>query len=92
MPHGAWSFCGYAKKSNDAAIQVDEAPAHANVDGKRKTVTALFADVKVSTELEQNLDPEEDRAIIGAVNMTGTKAKARKRRQRLIIHKSPIEP
>src|SRR5262249_44715105 len=34
------------------------------LDGERKTVTALFADIKGSTELEQNLDPEEARAII----------------------------
>ncbi len=34
------------------------------VEGERKTVTALFADIKGSTELEQDLDPEEARAII----------------------------
>jgi hypothetical protein len=33
-------------------------------DGERKTVTALFADIRGSTELEQDLDPEEERAII----------------------------
>ena len=33
-------------------------------DGERKTVTALFADIKGSTELEQDLDPEEARAIV----------------------------
>src|SRR6266851_10247461 len=33
-------------------------------DAERKTVTALFADIKGSTELEQNLDPEEARAIV----------------------------
>ncbi|MGP0082483.1 MAG: adenylate/guanylate cyclase domain-containing protein [Steroidobacteraceae bacterium] len=36
----------------------------AALDGERKTVTALFADIKGSTELEQDLDPEEARAII----------------------------
>ena len=35
-----------------------------NLDGERKTVTALFADIKGSTELEQRLDPEEARAIV----------------------------
>src|ERR1700723_2721971 len=41
------------------------APAEASVlEGERKTVTALFADIKGSTELEQDLDPEEARAII----------------------------
>ncbi len=34
------------------------------IDGERKTVTALFADIKDSTELEQDLDPEEARAIV----------------------------
>jgi class 3 adenylate cyclase len=32
--------------------------------GERKTVTALFADLKGSTELMESLDPEEARAII----------------------------
>ncbi len=36
-------------------------------DGERKTVTALFADIKGSTELEQSLDPEEARAIVDPV-------------------------
>ena len=35
-----------------------------NLEGERKTVTALFADIKGSTELEQDLDPEEARAIV----------------------------
>jgi class 3 adenylate cyclase len=34
------------------------------VDGERKTVTALFADIKGSTELMESIDPEEARAII----------------------------
>jgi len=34
------------------------------VDGERKTVTALFADLKGSTELMEELDPEQARAII----------------------------
>jgi class 3 adenylate cyclase len=33
-------------------------------EGERKTVTALFADIKGSTELMEDLDPEEARAII----------------------------
>jgi class 3 adenylate cyclase len=37
----------------------------ANVlDGERKTVTALFADIKSSMELMEALDPEEARAIV----------------------------
>ena len=34
------------------------------IDGERKTVTALFADIKGSTELMEDLDPEEARSII----------------------------
>src|SRR5208282_250736 len=34
------------------------------LEGERKTVTALFADIKGSTELERDLDPEEARAIV----------------------------
>jgi len=36
-------------------------------DGERKTVTALFADIKGSTELMRDLDPEEARAIVDPV-------------------------
>jgi hypothetical protein len=32
--------------------------------GERKMVTALFVDIMGSTELEQDIDPEEARAII----------------------------
>jgi class 3 adenylate cyclase/predicted ATPase len=34
------------------------------VDGERKTVTALFADIKGSMELMEDLDPEEARALV----------------------------
>ena len=37
------------------------------LDGERKTVTALFADIKGSTELIERLDPEEARAIVDPV-------------------------
>src|ERR1700693_974045 len=53
-----------SKKSNDAPIRIADSSAPENIDGERKTVTALFADIKGSTELEQDLDPEEARAII----------------------------
>src|SRR2546430_922719 len=33
-------------------------------DGERKTVTSLFADIKGSMELMEDLDPEEARAIV----------------------------
>ena len=41
-----------------------ESSSPENLEGERKTVTALFADIKGSTELEQDLDPEEARAIV----------------------------
>src|SRR5215468_5721533 len=53
-----------AKKASDAPILLAEACAPENLEGERKTITALFADIKGSTELQQDLDPEESRAII----------------------------
>jgi len=44
-------------------IVAEQAEA-SSIDGERKTVTALFADLKGSTELMADLDPEEARAII----------------------------
>src|SRR5215472_10912788 len=35
-----------------------------SLPGERKTVTALFADIKGSTEMMEHLDPEEARAVI----------------------------
>src|SRR6516225_5998218 len=71
--------CGSALRSN-TAIGDSLAPATAftienfaepqaaeTLDGERKTVTALFADIKGSTELMRELDPEEARAIIDPV-------------------------
>ncbi|HMD04655.1 MAG TPA: adenylate/guanylate cyclase domain-containing protein, partial [Candidatus Binatus sp.] len=52
------------KRPNDSPIRIADAPAAENLEGERKTVTALFADIKGSTELEQDLDPEEARAIV----------------------------
>jgi len=51
-----------------ASIRVlPEVAAVGAADGERKTVTALFADIKGSTELEQDLDPEEARALVDPV-------------------------
>jgi class 3 adenylate cyclase/tetratricopeptide (TPR) repeat protein len=52
------------KTTNDSSIRVADTPASENLEGERKTVTALFADIKGSTELMEALDPEEARAII----------------------------
>ncbi len=38
--------------------------ARSSTDGERKTITALFADLKGSTALIEGLDPEEARALI----------------------------
>jgi class 3 adenylate cyclase len=52
-------------KLGRTAIQFTaEQPISEPLDGERKTVTALFSDIKGSTELERDLDPEEARAII----------------------------
>src|SRR5713101_1042782 len=47
-----------------SAIRVTPEAAAEPLDGERKTVTALFADIKGSTELMRDLDPEEARAIV----------------------------
>jgi predicted ATPase/class 3 adenylate cyclase len=61
---GAPAVTVSGKKSDQTQIRLTEAAAPENLEGERKTVTALFADIKGSTELQQNLDPEEARAII----------------------------
>src|SRR5690349_13413164 len=47
-----------------APVSITAEPAAGAVDGERKTVTALFADIKGSMELMEDLDPEEARAIV----------------------------
>ena len=41
-----------------------KAPAPENLEGERKIVTALFADIKGSMEVIEDLNPEEARAIV----------------------------
>jgi len=53
-----------ASKSADSPIRVTGAPAAEALEGERKTVTALFADIKGSTELMEHLDPEDARRVI----------------------------
>ncbi len=51
----------------EPALSAQAIPEHTGFDvseGERKTVTALFADIKGSTELMRDLDPEEARAVI----------------------------
>src|SRR5215469_17325177 len=45
-------------------IQVNAGTTDASRDGERKTVTMLFADIKGSMDLIEDLDPEEARAIV----------------------------
>jgi hypothetical protein len=68
-----FKFCGqctvalYATtnpKASRPSLTSSESDDSATLEGERKTVTALFADIKGSTELEQDLDPEDARAII----------------------------
>ena len=71
--------CGAALTGAPSSARVDRAPqpqgeihvaarandsAGAALDGERKTVTALFADIKGSMELMEDLDPEEARTLI----------------------------
>jgi class 3 adenylate cyclase len=63
--------CGSALRSNTAitdslATAADNSLERheAEDDGERKMVTALFADIKGSMELMEDLDPEEARAIV----------------------------
>ena len=53
--------------SPNIRVTPEQPDASAVIDGERKTVTALFADIKGSTELMEELDPEEARAIIDPV-------------------------
>ena len=54
----------YPSAGSQIKVAADDTSTFEAVDGERKTVTALFADIKGSTELMADLDPEEARAII----------------------------
>ena len=64
---GAAAAAG-SSRAGAAAPEIRVATEHPDtstaLEGERKTVTALFADIKGSTELMEDLDPEEARAII----------------------------
>jgi hypothetical protein len=45
-------------------VTLEQADGSSALKGERKTVTALFADIKGSMDLMEDLDPEEARAII----------------------------
>src|SRR5215472_4961747 len=48
-------------------VKAEQPETPPQLDGERKTVTALFADIKGSTEMIRDLDPEEARAVIDPV-------------------------
>jgi ribosomal protein L40E len=48
----------------ETSIRVNPDGSSEQLQGERKTVTALFADIKGSMELMEDLDPEEARAIV----------------------------
>src|SRR5215469_12661000 len=52
------------KQADTPAVRVTETVDPEKPEGERKTVTALFADIKGSTEIMADLDPEEARAIV----------------------------
>jgi class 3 adenylate cyclase/tetratricopeptide (TPR) repeat protein len=58
-PPEAWT-----KRSSSAPIQIADTPVADNFEGERKTITALFADIKGSMDLIEALDPEEAQAIV----------------------------
>src|SRR5215831_689899 len=51
-------------KLTNGPIRIADTLAPENIDGERKTVTALFADIKGSMELIEDLDPEDARSIV----------------------------
>jgi class 3 adenylate cyclase len=53
-----------ALAKSSAPIQIADKPEPENFEGERKTVTVLFADIKGSMDLIEDLDPEEARAIV----------------------------
>src|SRR5215469_5485537 len=62
---GATASSQSARAKTPASISLSATESSgAETDGERKTVTAVFADIKGSMELMEELDPEEARAIV----------------------------
>ena len=53
-----------AARPSHSAVRVTGETDSVPAEGERKTVTALFADIKGSMDLIEDLDPEEARAIV----------------------------
>jgi hypothetical protein len=73
---------GKPEKSDDTDRQ---RPTETTLDGEHKTVTALFADIKGSTELMRDLDPEEARAIRRSGDQADDRCDASLRRVRRLV-------
>jgi class 3 adenylate cyclase/tetratricopeptide (TPR) repeat protein len=63
VPEGSGRSPTVTASTPTIRVVAEQAEA-SSLEGERKTVTALFADIKGSTELMEELDPEEARAII----------------------------
>jgi Double zinc ribbon len=61
-PRNATQSAVSSLNTPNAAISAEQTPDL--TDGERKTVTALFADIRGSTELMEELDPAEARRIV----------------------------
>jgi len=61
---GAPAAAASAKKSDRTQIRLTDPLAPENLEGERKTVSVLFADIKGSMDLIEDLDPEEARTIV----------------------------
>jgi class 3 adenylate cyclase len=61
---GGASIAPPVRAAGPAAISLAAETLDAIPEGERKTVTALFADIKGSMDLMENLDPEEARAVV----------------------------
>lgn len=58
-----------------AAVRVTAEQADTSeLDGERKTVTPLFADIKGSTEMMEDLDPEKASSVIDALSSPSGRA------------------
>ena len=53
-----------ASAATNIRITPEQPDASTALEGERKTVTALFADIKGSMDLMEGMDPEEARAIV----------------------------
>jgi class 3 adenylate cyclase len=53
-----------ASTAPEIRVRPEQLDASTRIDGERKTVMALFADVKGSMELIEDLDPEEARRLV----------------------------